>query len=78
MDRSLVFPICLAGCLTGDPQTRQRLKQRLQQQEADMPIGNLLPACAVMDTVWQRRESTRCVVDWRDVMRERGFNLLLV
>lgn len=76
VDRSLVFPICLAGCMTDDAVQRDVLKGRLQAQ--DESIGNLMQTRALMETVWQKRDARGGVVDWRETMRERGLVLLLV
>lgn len=78
VDRSLVFPICLAGCLTDDHGHREMYKARLQGQ--DESIGNLLQTRAIMETVWQRRDvqGGLTAVDWRETTRERGMNLLLM
>jgi len=76
VDRSLVFPICIAGCLTDDPVHRNTLSGRLQAR--DQSIGNLLHTRAVVETVWQKRDAHGTTVDWRETLRERGRNLLLV
>jgi hypothetical protein len=77
VDRSLVFPICLAGCMTDDHVRRDVLKTRLQAQ--DQSVGNLLLTCAVMDTVWRKRDGhVGAVIDWRESMRDHNLNLLLV
>jgi hypothetical protein len=76
LDRSLVFPICLAGCMTDDPAGREVLKVRLHAQEQN--IGNLLQARAVMEAVWQKRDAHGGVIDWRETMRDHHLNLLLV
>jgi hypothetical protein len=76
VDRSLVFPICLAGCMTNDPVRRDVLKARLQAQ--DHSFGNLLLTRAVMEAVWQKRDAHGGVVDWRETMRDHSLNLLLV
>ena len=76
LDRSMVFPICLAGCMTDDPARRDVLKARLQAQEQN--IGNLLQTRAVMEAVWQKRDAHGGVIDWRETMRDHNLNLLLV
>jgi len=76
VDGSLVFPICLAGCMTDDPVRREMLKARLQVQ--DQTVGNLMLTCAAMEAVWQKRDSQGGVVDWRETMRGPHLNLLLV
>ena len=76
LDRSLVFPICLAGCLTDDLAQRSLLRTRLQT--CDAGFGTLMQARVLMDAVWQRRDMHGGAVDWRDLMHEQGLNLLLI
>jgi len=76
VDRSLVFPIYIAGCLTDDPVHRNILRGRLQGQ--DQTIGNLLQTCAAMETVWKKRDTHGTTVEWQESLREPGRNLLLV
>jgi len=75
-DRALVFPICLAGCMTDDSTWREFLKGRLQAR--DESLGNLMRTRLLMEAVWQKRDVSGQTVDWRETMRERGLNLLLV
>ena len=76
LDRSLVLPLCLAGCLTNDGDRRNFLKGRLQYQDEN--IGNILQARGLMEGVWRRRDSTGGAVNWREVIHNDGFNILLV
>ncbi|KAJ7476037.1 fungal-specific transcription factor domain-containing protein [Mycena latifolia] len=76
VDRALVFPICLAGCMTDDSTWREFLKGRLQS--LDESLGNLMRTRLLMEAVWQKRDVSGATVDWRETMRERGLNLLLV
>jgi len=76
VDRSLVFPICLAGCMTDDSSRRDFLKGRLQAR--DESFGNLMQTRAMMEAVWQRRDVHGGAIDWRESIRERSPNLLLV
>ncbi|KAJ7017421.1 fungal-specific transcription factor domain-containing protein [Mycena alexandri] len=76
VDRALVFPICLAGCMTDDPAWRDFLKGRLQA--LDESLGNLMRTRLLMEAVWQKRDINGTTVDWRETMRERGLNLLLL
>ncbi|KAK0435034.1 fungal-specific transcription factor domain-containing protein [Armillaria borealis] len=77
IDRTLVFPICLAGCMTSNSSHRDLLKSRLQSQ--DESIGNLLQTRLVMEAVWQKRgESGSSACEWREILRERCPNLLLI
>lgn len=76
VDRSLVFPICLAGCLTDDRGRKELLKARLQAQDEN--LGNILQARALMETVWRRRDIEGGSIDWRKIMQSDGLNLLLI
>ncbi|KIY69100.1 hypothetical protein CYLTODRAFT_421025 [Cylindrobasidium torrendii FP15055 ss-10] len=75
-DRNLTFPICLAGCMSDESTQRDMLKARLQAQNDT--IGNLLRTRAVMEAVWQSRDTRGCAVDWKNTLRERCTNLLLI
>ncbi|KAK0229297.1 fungal-specific transcription factor domain-containing protein [Armillaria nabsnona] len=77
IDRTLVFPVCLAGCMTSNSSHRDLLKSRLQLQ--DESIGNLLQTRLMMEAVWQKRgESGSNACEWREILRERCPNLLLI
>ncbi|KAG6884808.1 hypothetical protein C0993_008138 [Termitomyces sp. T159_Od127] len=76
LDRALVFPICLAGSLTDDSNRQDFCKRRLQR--LDNSIGNLMQTQLVMEAVWQKRENSGAAVDFRDLIRERFLNLLLI
>ncbi|KAL5485782.1 hypothetical protein ACEPAI_6823 [Sanghuangporus weigelae] len=77
--RSVVFPLCLAGCMTDDATERATVKEFL---EGEGGAGNCGSVVAVMETVWERRDAKRRGarrteevagnVSWRDVLRERG------
>jgi len=75
-DRSLVFPICLAGCMSNDVAQREYLRQRLLAHES--AIGNVGTVLQLMEAVWERRDGSGCAVNWIDVMHEMGISLLLV
>ena len=76
LDRSLMLPICLAGCMSDDSGQRDLLKARLQSQDEN--IGNLLRTKLLMEAVWQKRDTRGGAIDWRETLRERCPNLLLV
>ncbi|KDQ19340.1 hypothetical protein BOTBODRAFT_27921 [Botryobasidium botryosum FD-172 SS1] len=76
VNRSLVFPICLAGCLTGDLEIFTYFRDRLVA--VDSPVGNVREAKSLMDEVWSRRIAGQSNVSWRDVMKEKQSSLLLV
>ncbi|KAF7328032.1 Zn(2)-C6 fungal-type domain-containing protein [Mycena kentingensis (nom. inval.)] len=76
VDRALVFPICLAGCMTDEPNLREFLKGRLLAHEES--VGSLMQARLLMEAVWMKRTFHRSTVNWRETMKELGLNLLLV
>ncbi|KAH0585252.1 hypothetical protein H2248_008495 [Termitomyces sp. 'cryptogamus'] len=76
VDRALVFPICLAGSLTDDTDRRDFCKNRLQH--LDDSIGNLMQTRLMMEAVWQQRDFSGIAVDFRETVRERNPNLLLI
>lgn len=76
IDRCLVFPICLAGCLTDDPIKREFLKARLDGQHDG--FGNTSQTLRIMETAWQRRDSQGGAVEWQDLLHIQGRHLLLL
>ncbi|KAG8875875.1 hypothetical protein FRB97_004670 [Tulasnella sp. 331] len=78
-DRSLVFPIALAGCMTDNPDYRLYLVSRLKAlgKEGEA-VGNTKSCLQLMEAVWKKRdEGSSRNVDWIDTMREKGWSLLL-
>lgn len=76
IDRCLVFPICLAGCLVDDPMKRSFLKTRLQSQHDG--FGSTNQTLRVMQTAWQKRDSQGGTVEWQDLLHIQGRYLLLL
>jgi hypothetical protein len=76
IDRSLVFPICFAGCMTDDSTRRDFLKGRIRGLNES--YGNLLQTRRLMEVVWQKRDVGGKEVDIRETLREQGLNLLLI
>ncbi|KAG1781714.1 fungal-specific transcription factor domain-containing protein [Suillus placidus] len=76
IDRCLVFPICLAGCLVDDPVKREFLKTRLQGRHNG--FGNTNQTLRVMQTAWQKRDSQGGTVEWQDLLHIQGRYLLLL
>ncbi|KAG2146136.1 fungal-specific transcription factor domain-containing protein [Suillus bovinus] len=66
--RSMVFNICVCGCLTDDPQFRGYFLQLLQEQQMQT-AGNCVLVSDLMRRVWTNREGGM-PVDWRVVMRD--------
>ena len=80
--RSVVFGICLSGCLTDDRAQRAFLLKMLERQQQES-VGNIREVARLMQQVWQRRDRDReqgryTSVDWRAVMRESHNDLLLL
>ncbi|KAJ7066874.1 fungal-specific transcription factor domain-containing protein, partial [Mycena belliarum] len=76
VDRALVFPICLAGCMTDDLVRRDFFKGRLQALDGN--LENSTRTRLLMEAVWQRRDESGATVDWRDTIQVQGLTLLLV
>ena len=78
--RSVVFGICMCGCLTDDRGQRSFLLKMLQSQQGES-VGNVAEVQALMEKVWERRDHNQHhgqPVNWRDVMRESTKELLLL
>lgn len=77
--RSVVFSICICGCLTDDPQQRDFLLNQLDAlgQEAEV-LGNCFQAKKLMERVWEKRKQTGGEVDWRMVMLNESPGILLL
>lgn len=77
--RSVVFGICISGCLTDQPSHQDFLRQLLEQQEVEL-VGNIVAVRRLMEDVWARRASGNkgAPVNWREVMCEGGRDLLLL
>lgn len=65
---SMIFNICVCGCLTDVPQFRDYFLQLLQEQQMET-AGNCALACDLIRRVWTSREGGM-PVDWRVVMRD--------
>lgn len=76
LDRALVFPICLAGCMTNDSTKRDYLKSRLQGLNES--YGNLLQTRLLMEALWQKRDVSGEAVDVREIIREQRLMVLLL
>jgi len=76
VDRALVFPICMTGCMTDDRHIREVLSARLDAQE--QCFGNLHQTRRVMEAVWQQRDLQGGAIDWREMIRAHRWNLLLI
>ncbi|KAI0264351.1 fungal-specific transcription factor domain-containing protein [Gloeopeniophorella convolvens] len=76
--RSVVFGICLCGCLTDDYAEREFLLKRLEEEQAE-GVGNCAEARSVMEQVWSRRAgSGGSPISWRDAMQQFGGESLLL
>ncbi|KAH9950001.1 fungal-specific transcription factor domain-containing protein [Amylocystis lapponica] len=76
--RSVVFGICICGCLTDDPRHRTFLHSLLSTQQ-DESVGNVSEVRGLMEAVWRRREHNQGrPVNWREVMLESHRELLLL
>jgi len=74
INRALIFPITLAGCLCETPSQQAFFRSRFQQLSPEASaFGNTRPALQLMEEVWLRRtlSSRGGKVDWRAVMMEK-------
>ncbi|KAH7884374.1 fungal-specific transcription factor domain-containing protein [Phlebopus sp. FC_14] len=72
--RSVVFSICICGCLTEDGQHRRYFLKRLQEEQQRDSFGNCTQVELLIREVWKRRRGGS--VDWRQVMREAEMLLV--
>lgn len=81
-DRSLVFPITLAGCMTDNKDYRGYLEGRLLQLgPKGQAVGNSGSCLKLMQAVWKKRDQQLTgprIFDWIDTMNDLGWCLLLV
>lgn len=78
--RSVVFSICIAGCMTDDSAQQEFFLDQLQAlgKEAEV-LGNCSQAKKLMQQVWQKRkQSGGGEVLWREAMFEAGPGILLL
>ncbi|KAG1887064.1 hypothetical protein F4604DRAFT_1916886 [Suillus subluteus] len=71
--RSVVFSICICGCLTDVPAYRNYFLRRLQEQTET--VGNCTRVAQLMREVWSRRGRGE-PVDWRVVMQQSQMLLV--
>ncbi|KAH9998944.1 fungal-specific transcription factor domain-containing protein [Russula vinacea] len=90
--RSVVFGICLCGCLADDPEDREFLLRRLDAEEQAEGVGNCASARLVMQEVWRRRAPSSGVggesssstpssppaLSWREATQQFGGESLLL
>ncbi|KAG1835102.1 hypothetical protein EV424DRAFT_1582716 [Suillus variegatus] len=72
--RSVVFSICMCGCLTDDLQYREYFLRRLREQQTET-VGNCTRVAELMRKVWRSRERGE-PVDWRVVMQQSQMLLV--
>ncbi|RPD75011.1 hypothetical protein L226DRAFT_487030 [Lentinus tigrinus ALCF2SS1-7] len=84
-DRTLVYPLFLAGCMTDNQMIREVVKHRFFMQDATM--GNILLAQTIMEDIWTSRVNVMRMTrpgehpvfaDWRAGLRMQWASLLLV
>jgi len=82
-DRTIMFPLCLTGVMTDDPILRDHISHRCAAHN-DEYVGNMYQARTLMGAVWNRRQQAMNMnrrgvpVEWRECLRDRWSNLLLV
>jgi hypothetical protein len=76
LDRGLIFPICLAACMTNDSTRRDFFKNRIRNLNES--FGNLLQIRRLMEAIWQKRDIRGTEADLRESIQEQGLKLLLI
>lgn len=72
--RSVVFSICISGCLTANEEHQGYFLERLREQKQEA-LGNCRQVEHLVKEVWKRRRGGE-PVDWRGVMREAEMLLV--
>jgi hypothetical protein len=75
--RMTVFAICLAGCMSDDPEERAFLEERLAKQQAERVGGNCAEVLRVMRDVWAAREAGE-PIGWRTAVGRSPQGMLLL
>jgi hypothetical protein len=77
--RSVIFAICVCGCLTEDEEQKEFFLTRLDDlgEEANV-LGNCNTVKALMQSVWDLRERSGRDVDWRNVLQDGTDDTLLL
>jgi hypothetical protein len=86
LDRSLIFPLTIAGCLAATRDEVGFCIGRLSSVGKDAEsLGNCFAARLLIESVWQKRgergsdvNNGGTAVGWRDVMLEMNENPLLL
>jgi hypothetical protein len=74
--RSVVFSICICGCLTDDPSQRDFFLRWFEKWQVES-VGNCASIKELIQQVWRSRENwTYDPVTWRDVMRKSQMLLV--
>ena len=78
-DRGLVWPLLVAGSMSvpGD-RFRAALAARVARLGDAGKHGSFGRMVRLLQEVWQRSEESGCDVHWRDVMRDMGWDFLLI
>ncbi|KIY43974.1 hypothetical protein FISHEDRAFT_51905, partial [Fistulina hepatica ATCC 64428] len=74
-DRLLLFPVCIAACMTDNWENRQFLRIRLGDENI---FRDAIHARLLMEKVWQHRDTKASHVDWQLVMAKEGPAVLLL
>ena len=81
-----LWPAFIAAVEAYTPEDIQSARQWLEQS-INFGLGNRLPVKRIIEEVWRRRDDAHferamdkglVAVDWRDVVRDLGIDILLV
>ncbi|PTB70912.1 hypothetical protein BBK36DRAFT_1175966 [Trichoderma citrinoviride] len=76
---SLLFPLFIAGGEAGDASHIERIRNRLYSMNRWRRFRNVNACREVLEEVWEKRGGSNGLerVDWRDIVRRRGWQLAL-
>jgi C6 transcription factor Pro1 len=77
--RSVIFAICICGCLTQDESHQNFFVSQLDSLGSEAEIfGNTKTVKTLMQKVWELRSLKKTDVDWREVMQDEASETLLL
>ncbi|EMD33986.1 hypothetical protein CERSUDRAFT_86751 [Gelatoporia subvermispora B] len=78
LDRAIMFPLFLLGCMTDQPVLQDTVKSRLARLQSN-DLGNSTCALTSLESIWNDRRTRAggVTVDWREYLRQQWIFLLL-
>jgi len=79
LDRAIMFPLFLLGCMTDQPMMQETIKGRFARLQNN-DLGNSSYAITMLESIWtdRRARGGSVVVDWREYLRQQQWIFLLL